>query len=219
MAISPDLTLDELRIALAPAIADAAVFDGWTALAVINAAEAESVDPEVAKFAFKGGAMVLIAAWIAAIDKAMAEALPTGTLAGMKIRERIRRLVQFRLDAVAGQQEALRRALAIMAMPQNAAQTLKLGWSSADAMWRLAGDTATDYNHYTKRMTLGALYASTLAVFVQDESEGYADTKGFLDRRIDNVMQFEKVKAQFLRPDAERFSPARLLGRLRYPAR
>ena len=219
MPISPDLTLDELRIALAPAIADAAVFDGWTPLAVTNAAEAEGVDPEVAKFAFKGGAMVLIASWIAAIDSAMAQALPAEALAAMKIRERIRRLVQFRLDAVAGQHEALRRALAIMAMPQNAGQALKLGWSSADAMWRLAGDTATDYNHYTKRMTLGALYASTLAVFVQDESEGYADTRAFLDRRIDNVMQFEKVKAQFLRPDAERFSPARLLGRLRYPAR
>ena len=219
MAISPDLTLDELRIALAPAIADAAVFDGWTALAVADASVSEGVDPEVAKFAFKGGAMVLISAWIAAIDEAMAEALPTETLAGMKIRERIRRLVQFRLDAVAGQQEALRRALAIMAMPQNAAQALKLGWSSADAMWRLAGDIATDYNHYTKRMTLGALYASTLAVFAQDDSEGFADTRAFLERRIENVMQFEKVKAQFLKPDAERFSPARLLGRLRYPAR
>ena len=219
MAISPDLTLDELRIALAPAIADAAVFDGWTSLAVTNAAAAEGVDPEVAKFALKGGAMVLISAWIAAIDRAMSEALPPETLATLKIRERIRRLVQFRLDAVAGQQEALRRALAIMAMPQNAGQALKLGWSSADAMWRLAGDTATDYNHYTKRMTLGALYASTLAVFAQDESDGFADTKAFLERRIENVMQFEKVKAQFLRPDAERFSPARLLGRLRYPAR
>ena len=223
MAISPDLTLDELRIALAPAIADAAVFDGWTPLAVSNAAQSEGVDPEVAKFAFKGEgpslAMVQISAWIAAIDRSMAEALPPEALATLKIRERIRRLVQFRLDAVAGQQEALRRALAIMAMPQNAAQALKLGWSSTDAMWRLAGDTATDYNHYTKRMTLGALYASTLAVFAQDQSEGFADTRAFLERRIENVMQFEKVKAQFLRPDAERFSPARLLGRLRYPAR
>ena len=219
MAISPNLTLDELRIALAPAIADAAAFDGWTALAVTNAAAAEGVDPEVAKFALKGGAMVLIGGWIAAIDRAMAEALPPETLATLKIRERIRRLVQFRLDAVAGQQEALRRALAIMAMPHNAAQALKLGWSSADAMWRLAGDTATDYNHYTQRLTLGALYASTLAVFAQDESEGLTDTKAFLERRIDNVMQFEKVKAQFLKPDTERFSPARLLGRLRYPAR
>lgn len=144
MSISPDLTLAELRIALAPAVAEAAVFDGWTPLAVTNAAATEGVDPEVAKFAFKGGAMTLIGAWIGSVDRAMETALPAETLAGLKIRERIRRLVQFRLDALAGQQEALRRALAIMAMPHNAAQALRLGWSSADAMWRLAGDTATD---------------------------------------------------------------------------
>ena len=69
----------------------------------------------------------------------------------MKVRERIRSLVQFRLDAVTGREEALRRALAIMAMPQNAVRAARLGWSSADAMWRLAGDTATDYNHYPSR--------------------------------------------------------------------
>ena len=219
MAVSPDLTLDELRIALAPAVADSAVFDGWTDLAVANAANLQGADPEVARFAFKGGAMAMIAAWIAATDRAMAEALPPEKLAGLKIRERIRTLVQFRLDAVAGQQEALRRALAIMAMPHNAADALRLGWRSADAMWRLAGDIATDYNHYTKRMTLGALYASTLAFYAYDESEGFAETRAFLDRRIDDVMQFEKLKAQLLRPDAERFSVARFLGRLRYPAR
>ena len=219
MAVSPDLTLDELRMALAPAVADSAVFDGWTELAVSNAAQFEGADPEVARFAFKGGAMALIGAWIASIDRQMEQALPAETLAGLKIRERIRALVQFRLDALVGKQEALRRALAIMAMPHNAPEALRLGWKSADAMWRLAGDTATDYNHYTKRMTLGALYASTLAVFAHDESEGCAETRAFLDRRIENVMQFEKVKAQLLRPNVERFSVARFLGRLRYPAR
>ena len=86
-------------------------------------------------------------------------------------------------------------------------------------MWRLAGDTATDYNHYTKRALLAGIYGATLAVFVDDESEGKADTATFLDRRIENVMQFEKAKAQLLRPSDERFSMARFLGRLRYPVR
>jgi len=219
MAISQDLTLEQLRIVLAPAVAEAAVFDGWTEAAVANAAAAEGVDPAVAAYAFKGGAMVAISAWIAAIDEAMAEALPMDVLASEKIRERIRRLVQFRIDALAGHQEALRRALAIMALPHNALTALRLGWASADAMWRLAGDTATDYNHYTKRLTLGALYTSTLAVFAHDESPDHADTRAFLERRIDGVMRFEKVKARLFKPREERFSPARLLGRLRYPAR
>ncbi len=219
MATAPDLTLDELRVALGPAIADAAIFDGWTALAVRNAAQAEGVDPAVAALAFDGGAMAMIAAWIASVDRAMGEALAHEALAALPIRERIRTLVQFRLDRIAGQQEALRRALTIMAAPQHARATLKLGWASADAMWRLAGDTATDYNYYSKRAILAGIYAATLAVYAYDESEGFAATRSFLARRIEGVMRFEKAKHQLLHGGGEQFSVARLLGRLRYPAR
>ncbi len=219
MGDTADLTLDELRLALAPAVAEAAMFDGWTGEAVRNAADMRGADPDVAALAFKGGAMEMIAAWIETVDLAMAAALPPETLAAMKIRERVRSLVQFRLDAMAGLEESLRRALAIMAMPQNAARALKLGWSSADTMWRLAGDTATDYNHYTKRAILASLYAATLAVFVEDDSEDKAETRAFLDRRIEGVMKFEKAKAQWLNSERETFSVTRFLGRLRYPAR
>lgn len=219
MADLDDLTLDELRRVLAPRIAAAAVFDGWTGEAVASAARGAGISGDVAAYAFRGGAMEMIAAWIAHVDDRMAEALPAGELAALPVRERIRRLIQFRLDAAGGSVEALRRALAIMAMPQNAARALRLGWRSADAMWRLAGDTATDYNHYTKRAILAGVYGATLAVFVDDKSEGKADTRAFLDRRIAGIIRFEKAKAQLLRPDAERFSAARLLGRLRYPAR
>ncbi len=214
-----DLTLDELRLAMAPTVAEAAIFDGWSDDAVAAAANDLKVDPDVAALAYPGGAMDMIAAWIETIDTQMTAALPQDVLAKMPIRERIRSLVQFRLDAVAGLEEALRRALAIMAMPQNAARSLKAGWHSADIMWRLAGDTATDYNHYTKRTILAGIYGATLAVFVGDDSEGKADTKEFLGRRIEGVMKFEKAKAKFLKSDRESLSLTRLLGRLRYPAR
>ncbi len=214
-----DLTLDELRLAMAPTVAEAAIFDGWSADAVAAAANDLAVDPDVAALAYPGGAMDMIAAWIETIDAEMAEALPQDVLSAMPIRERIRSLVQFRLDAVSGLEEALRRALAIMAMPQNAARSLRTGWHSADIMWRLAGDTATDYNHYTKRTILAGIYGATLAVFVGDESKGKADTREFLDRRIEGVMKFEKLKGRLLNSDRESFSLTRLLGRLRYPAR
>ncbi|RYF33100.1 MAG: COQ9 family protein, partial [Cytophagaceae bacterium] len=126
--------------------------------------------------------------------------------------------VLFRLECTAGLEEALRRALAIEAMPQNLPRTLRMGWSSADLMWRLAGDTATDYNHYTKRTLLAAIYAATLAVFLDDDSAHKAETQAFLDRRIDGVMRFEKAKARWTQP-RESFSVTRFLGRLRYPAR
>ena len=219
-ALAPsEMTLDELRLHLAPLIAEAAIFDGWSEDALVMAAEQAGVDPDVAHLAFKSGAMDMIAAWIETIDAAMGQALPQETLGGMPIRERIRSLIQFRLDAVRGQEESLRRALAIMAMPSNVPQALKMGWHSADVMWRLAGDTATDYNHYTKRAILASIYAATLAVFVDDDSEEKADTRAFLDRRIEGVMRFEKTKAKWLNADRDTFSVTRFLGRLRYPAR
>lgn len=214
-----DLTLDEVRVLLAPAIADAAAFDGWSDVALADAAKRHGVNPDVARLAYPKGAMDMIAAWIDAVDHAMAQAFSGGRLDNTKMRDRIRTLVGFRLGAVAGREEALRRALAIMAMPLNAGTALRRGWHSADLMWRLAGDTATDLNHYSKRATLAAIYAATLAVLVDDESEGKADTLAFLDRRIDGIIRFEKAKAQFIPSVDERFSMARFLGRLRYPAR
>src|SRR6478609_3543561 len=130
--MADDRTLDELRLALAPEIARAAVFDGWTDVALNQAAALAGVDAAVARLAFPGGAMDMIAAWIDCTDAQMQAAFGSGVLAEFKIRDRIRALLQFRLDACAGHEEALRRALAIQAMPQNLTRTLKLGWHSSD---------------------------------------------------------------------------------------
>lgn len=219
-----DMTLDELRIALAPEIAASAMFDGWNETALVAAAEMAGADPDIAKLAFPtrrgtSRAMDMIDAWVESVDLAMAEDWPKERLAPLKIRERIRTLVAYRLETVEPIDEAVRRAMAIMAMPQNAPRSLRMGWRSADVMWRLAGDTATDYNHYTKRAILAGIYSATLAVFVNDDSEGKARTYEFLDRRIDGVMRFEKAKAQFTNRDLELPSLTRFLGRLRYPSR
>jgi ubiquinone biosynthesis protein COQ9 len=218
-ALPADPTLDEIREALAPRLAANAAFDGWNDVAVESAASEKGVDADVAKLAFKGGAMALVDAWIASVDAEMARRLPPEKLGAMKIRDRITALVATRLEIMAPDREGLRRAQAIMAMPQNLPAASRIGWRSADRMWRLAGDTATDFNHYTKRMTLSAVYLSTLVTFVNDESEGYADTRAFLDRRIDNVMQFEKVKAQAKKRQELMPSLSRFVGRLRYPPR
>ena len=217
MTEADDLTLDELRIRLAPQIALSAMFDGWSDAALVSAAEAEGVDVAVARLAFPGGAMDMIDAWVASIDERMEANFADGRLDNMPIRERIRSLIWFRLEAIEGLEESLARAMSIQAMPKNAPAALKQGWSSADKMWRLAGDTATDYNHYTKRAILGSIYGATLAVWKSDESEDKADTAAFLDRRIEGVMKFEKAKAKWLGKDREHFDMARFLGRLRYP--
>lgn len=212
-----DATVDELRLILAPAIARAAMFDGWSEAALMQAAQELGAEPAIARLAFPGGAMDMVEGWVAHVDAQMQQEFADGRLGNMPVRERIRTLVQFRLDTAAGLEESLRRSLSIQAMPQNLARTARLGWRSADAMWRLAGDTATDYNHYTKRAILGSIYAAVLAIFVADESEGKQDTRDFLDRRIEGIMRFEKAKAKILSSGGEGFDFVRFLGRLRYP--
>lgn len=213
-----DPTLDEVRAALAPLVARNAAFDGWSAAAVELAAAQAGVDPEIAALAFEGKALNMIDAWFAHIDASMLAACPPERLSAMKIREKIAALVEARLDAASADKEALRRALSILALPQNITHAAKLGWRAADHMWRAAGDTAVDYNHYTKRTLLTGIYSATLLAFVNDESEGHADTRAFLARRIEGVMQFEKAKARLTANAERRPSLARFIGRLRYRA-
>jgi ubiquinone biosynthesis protein COQ9 len=209
--------LEQIRDRLALAVGENAVFDGWTAKAVESAAAQLGIDPAQARVAFPKRKAAMVDAYIQGVDREMEKRLPPASLQAMKIRERIRTLVWTRLEIMGGAREAVRSALSILAMPQNVPLATRIGWHSADLMWRLAGDTSTDFNHYTKRMTLGAVYGSTLIAWLDDSSEAWSDTAAFLDRRIDNVMQFEKWKAQWRAQ--EHFSVSRFLGRLRYPPR
>lgn len=214
--LSADPTLDEIRAALAPMIADAAAFDGFSPLAIANAARSAGVDPDVAALAFPGGAADMVDAWFAHVDAVMLEQLPAETLAAMKIRDRITALVEARLAILAPARESLRRALAVLALPTNVPLAARLGWRAADAMWAAAGDTATDFNHYSKRAILGSVYAATMAVFLNDESEGHADTRAFLARRIAGIMRFEGWKHRRAAATRDRPSLSRFIGRLRY---
>jgi len=212
-----EMTLDELREALAPLIPANAAFDGWNEKALAMAAAELGVPANRAVLAFPGGAIEMIDAWFGAIDAGVAAAFPPDRIGAMKIRERIRALVLYRIEVMAPRKEALRRAFAILSMPQNALAAARMAWRAADRMWRLAGDTATDFNHYSKRGILSALYTSTMLVFLDDESDDLAVTTGFLDRRIDDVMRFDKWKAQW-KGGGRTPSFSRFLGRLRYPA-
>ena len=210
--------LEQLRRRLALAVGENAVFDGWTQAAVDSAAGQVGIDPVQARLAMPKGQPAMIDTYIQEVDRALEAWFTPERMAGMKIREKIRSLVWHRLETMGPGREAVRRGLAVLAMPQNVPLALRISWRTADLMWRIAGDTSTDFNHYTKRMTLGAVYGSTLLAWLDDQSEGWADTAAFLDRRIDDVMKFEKFKAEW-RGSGEHLSVSRFLGRLRYPPR
>ena len=209
--------LEQIREKLAVAIGENAVFDGWSQTAVDAAADSNDVDREQARLAVPKDQAGKIDLYIRGVDRALEEWFTPERLERLKIREKIRAIIWKRLEIQAPAREAVRRALSILAMPQNAPAALKIGWRTADLMWRIAGDTSTDYNHYTKRVMLGGVYASTLLVWRDDQSDGWAETASFLDRRIDDVMKIEKLKADWRAQ--EHFSITRFLGRLRYPAR
>ena len=209
--------LEAIRARLALAVGENAVFDGWTAKAVDTAAAQLAIDPAQARLAFPKAKIDMVEAYISAVDDAMRAAFPPDRIAAMKVRDRIRAQLWFRLETMEPAREAVRSALSLLAMPQNVLRGSRLGWRTADIVWRNAGDTASDFNHYTKRLTLSAVYGSTLLTWIDDQTEGSTDTAAFLDRRLANVMSFEKWKSQWSGSDLRRPSISRFLGRLRYP--
>jgi ubiquinone biosynthesis protein COQ9 len=132
----------------------------------------------------------------------------------LKVRERIAKGVEARLEAAAGDRDAVKRCIAFLALPRNAKLGLKLAWESADALWRWAGDTATDENHYSKRAILSGILIPAAGIRL---NRGKEEADAFVAARIENVMAFEKWKAGF-HPGQTARKLAETLGRMRYGA-
>jgi len=184
-----------LRDRLADAVAAEAAFEGWSRTAVDAASRALDLPAGEAERLFPGGPVDVLTYVSERADRRTVADIEAAGAATLKIRDRIRTAVRFRLERHASQKEAVRRGLALLALPFNAALGLRLLYRTVDAMWYAAGDTSVDFNFYTKRATLAAVYSSTLLYWLNDRTEGGEATWAFLDRRIDNVMQFEKLKA------------------------
>jgi len=208
---------DEARDAiLAPAL-KGAVFDGFTPLAVQRAAAAAGRSRAELAAAFPRGPIDLVAWWSSKADNAAAKAILVPHEPPLKIREKVASAIEARLAYLRPHKEAARRAAAYLALPHNAPTAARLVWASADAIWRAMGDPSTDFNFYSKRAILSGVLSSTFARWLADDSEDAAPTKQFLTARIDNVMQFEKLKA---RVRDSGFDPEGMFGwlaKMRYP--
>lgn len=164
-------------------------FDGWTWTALDAGARDLGLAQGEAQRLFPGGPQELIRAFSSEADRQMLETLEGLDLESMKVREKVAAGVRARLEAVAAHREAVRSGLSFFALPQNAAAGLACLYRTVDAIWYAAGDKATDYNFYSKRALLSAVYSSTLLFWLNDTSEDYAATWAFLDRRISEVLQ------------------------------
>ena len=216
-AMDNDIPLADLRPRLIAAMLPNVPFDGWTPLARDTAADAEGIDRDIAAMALPDAA-AMADAFTARADRMMADAMLAAGAAQMKVRDRIKLALRTRLEQAGEAREAVRSALTVMLRPANAGMAATTLWRTADAMWRAAGDTATDFNHYSKRAILASVYSATLLYWLDDDSDGHQATWDFIDRRIDGIMAFEKSKASLSRAMAKLPNPARFLGRLRYPS-
>jgi len=203
-------TLLEAALPLAPEL-------GWNSGLVRAAAQAAGLSAGEVALAAPRGARDLVDAFAAWADQRMLETLSGRDLAAMKVRERVECAVWARFEALAPHCHAVARSLLFLAPPPRAIEAARLGWRTADQIWRALGDRSTDENFYSKRMILSGVHAAGLIAFVQDASEDKAVARAFLARRIDGVMRFERLKQQVRRaPDlagaALRFAAARRYG-------
>lgn len=181
------------------ALLDAAMmhvpFDGWTETSFRAAANDAGMSAADAKLICPRGSLDLAVAFHKRGDNLMADRLAAADLNAMRVREKVTFAVRTRIE-VAEDREVVRRGTTLFALPQQAAEGAQLIWGTADRIWSGLGDPSEDINWYTKRATLSGVYGSTVLYWLGDSSHDFANTWAFLDRRIDGVMQIEKVKAQ-----------------------
>ena len=196
-------------------------FDGWSDATLAAAARDTDLPLAMAKALFPRGGVDLAMAYHRAGDAAMLARIKREPLGEMRFRDRIAAAVRFRLEAIEDR-EAVRRGTTLFALPQHAADGARALWETADHIWTALGDTSEDINWYTKRATLSGVHASTVLFWLGDDSPDHHATWEFLDRRIDDVMTIEKMKAAVNKNPVLRglmAGPNWLLGHVRAPAR
>lgn len=194
--------------------------DGWSDRTLAHAVEDAGVDPGLARLAFPRGGIDLALAWHNARDAELAGELAGAELLGLRFRDRIAFAILRRLELVAVDREAVLRGASLFALPIHAADGARALWHTADTIWTALGDDSTDYNWYTKRTTLAAVYSASLLYWLGDQSPGFTSTRDFVHRRIDNVMHIEEMKAHIRKNPvaaAVLAGPRRLLDRVRAP--
>lgn len=186
-------------------------FDGWSLKALRAGARDAGLDEAMAALAFPGGVTAAIDFWSRLSDAAMLVAYDEANTEEMRFRDRITFLVRARIEAVAEHREAVRRALTHVSRPSKMGTGIRGLYRTVDDMWYAAGDRSTDFSFYTKRGTLAGVYSATLLYWLDDRSEGSAETWAFLDRRIADVMRIPQKRASLRDvaryvPDPKRFA-------------
>ena len=167
---------------------------GWTRAALAAGLRDLGLDPLEAEWLFPRGPAEVVETWCDLADREMEAQARQEDLLALRIRDRIRRVVTIRLEQAEPHREAVRRALALQALPWNLLSALRTVARTADSMWAAAGDTSADFSWYTRRATLSAVYGATLAFWLQDEEPGFPATRAFLERRLRDLARLQRPR-------------------------
>ena len=209
---------DDLKARILDAALAHVPFDGWSERTFQAAIVDTGIAPGLARSCLPRGGVDLAIAYHNRGDAKMAEQLRDMDLATLRYRDRIAAAIRVRLQLA--DRELVRRGTTLFALPQHAGDGARAVWSTADTIWTAMGDTSQDLNWYTKRATLSAVYAATVLYWLGDDSTDHQATWTFLDRRIEQVMQVEKLKASFREnPLGKAFlaGPGKLFASIRAP--
>ena len=207
--------LEQLLDAAMPHVA----FDGWSDATFAAAAEDAGIPVGAACLLAPRKSLDLAVAYHRRGDRIMVEAMQKRDLSELRYSERVAEALKLRVTAISDR-EAVRRATTLFSLPTHVPEGAKLVWETADTVWKVLGDTSTDGNWYSKRATLAAVWGSVVLYWLGDDSPDYAKTFDFVDRRIENVMQVEKMKGQLRsNPLTRPFMDihASLMGRIHAP--
>ena len=204
------------RDAILKAALKIAPFEGWTNLTLKRAVRDAGYPDGSGELYFEDSVADLLNHWSDTMNAETENKIEELDIETLKIRERVTQGVLLRLQAIGHHEEAARRASSRLILPDLAATGVRQIWNAADTIWRAIGDTSTDANYYSKRAILSSVIGATLPVWLSDQSEDKAAARAFLDARIENVMEFEKLKWRVKGLTKNMPEPAEILGQIRY---
>lgn len=207
---------EETRAAILKAALPNVPFDGWTETLLKNATQEAGISEGEALLAFPNGAAELVEYFMEDGDRRMEEALLKRGLSNLGVTAKIELAIRLRLEVDQANKEALRRAVTMLALPVSAASGARCLYRSVDRIWRVIGDTSTDFNFYTKRAILAGILSTATTHWFADQSEYNAETWAFLARRMQDVGKIERAKSVAKKTAALLPDPLRVLGWLRY---
>lgn len=204
------------RDSIVSAFMNDAVFDGLSVKTLHNSFVHCHIPPEQSVLLFPDGVVDVLAWHSLRADEILTHFAQHSDLKSLSIRKRIETLLMHRFEVMANEREAIRKGLHYLSLPHHVKASTTLLFRTVDTIWRIAGDTSTDMNYYTKRMILSGIYTATLPIWLSDKTPDLEHTRTFLQKRLNDALKLGKLPSVFPKIENTILSVSGWLGNLKY---